>query len=71
MTVVPSWDLGTGMRLDLECDDCGYLISWPGTEHTDWDALWETAQKQGWDGTAQHSGHHSCPDCGSMLQPVG
>ncbi|NJC63827.1 hypothetical protein HC028_04795 [Planosporangium flavigriseum] len=56
------------MRLDLECDDCGYLISQAGTDRTDWNALWASAQKLGWDGTPQHTGRHSCPECGSDLQ---
>jgi hypothetical protein len=66
---MPSWDLGTGMRLDLECDDCGYLISRPGTDRTDWHALWGAARDLGWDGAAQHTGRHSCPDCTPAARP--
>jgi hypothetical protein len=58
------------MRLDLECDDCGYVISRPGTDRMDWHALWGAAQELGWDGTARHAGRHSCPDCVPALQPA-
>ncbi|NJC74249.1 hypothetical protein HC031_31720 [Planosporangium thailandense] len=70
MTVTPSWDLGTGMGLELECDNCGYVISRPGTDRTDWHALWAAARRLGWDGAAGSTGRHSCPDCVSVLDPV-
>ncbi|GII26289.1 hypothetical protein Pme01_58860 [Planosporangium mesophilum] len=70
MTAMPSWDLGSGMRMDLECDDCGYVISRPGTDRIDWHTLWGTARKLGWDGGAERAGRHTCPECVARLQPA-
>ncbi|MGC9668116.1 hypothetical protein ACNTMW_16360 [Planosporangium sp. 12N6] len=70
MTAIPSWDLGVGMRIDLECDDCGFVISHPGTGHADWRAMWTAARDHGWHGAAQAVGRHSCPDCVTSFQPA-
>jgi hypothetical protein len=76
VTATASWDLGTGWGLDLECDDCGYVISRIDAGLGDWRTLWATAQRLGWDGAAQTDGPHSCSDCltvgtAAVLDAVG
>ena len=65
VTAMASWDLGTGMGLDLECDGCGYVLLLPGADAHEWRRFWKSAVKVGWSGTGQPSGPHSCPDCAS------
>jgi hypothetical protein len=65
-----SWDLGTGMGLDLECDDCSYVVAHPGTGRGDWQSLWRSARKMGWAGTAEPTGPHLCPDCSTVVARI-
>jgi hypothetical protein len=63
VTAMTSWDLGTGVGLDLECDECGYVLLLPGADEARWQAFWQDAERVGWGGTATAAGPHSCPDC--------
>jgi hypothetical protein len=58
-----SWDLGTGMGLDLECDDCGYVLLLPGADQEKWRPFWRRATVIGWRGAPTPDGPHTCPDC--------